>query len=146
MRKVLLLHGPNLNRLGRRDRRFYPAVSLEELERQVATWGRLHGLDVSPLQSNHEGALVDALQQASDWAFGALVNFGALSHTSYVLHDALLDFGRPAVEVHLSNVGEREEWRRKSVVRAACVGSVAGRGIEGYREALEILVEANGNG
>ena len=93
-------------------------------------------------QSNHEGALIDEIQRATGECCGALVNLGALTHTSYALHDALLDFGRPVVEVHLSRISEREPWRRVSVIRPACVGVVEGRGIAGYDEALDLLAGA----
>jgi 3-dehydroquinate dehydratase-2 len=139
MRVLLLLHGPNLNRLGSRDPQHYGTVTLTELEAQFREWARAHRFDVKSHQSNHEGALIDHLQEASSWASGAVVNPGALSHTSYSLHDALIDFSRPAVEVHLSRVSEREEWRRTSVIRPACIGSFEGLGPEGYLRAIELL-------
>lgn len=140
MRKVLLIHGPNLNRLGRRDPGHYGTSTLAELEQQVAGWGLERGAEVLAVQSNHEGALIDALQEKGDWADGALVNLGALTHTSYALFDALVDFGKPVVEVHLSAVSSREVWRAKSVIRPACCGQVEGQGVEGYRAALEMLL------
>ncbi|UCF66156.1 MAG: 3-dehydroquinate dehydratase [Acidobacteriota bacterium] len=141
MRKhVLLLHGPNLNRLGRRDPEHYGKLTLAELEQAVAGWADERGFELEAFQSNHEGALIDALQQASGRVCAAIVNLGALTHTSYALHDALLDFGKPVVEVHLSAISERESWRRVSVIRPACVAHVEGLGIEGYRIALDTLV------
>lgn len=142
---LLVLHGPNLNRLGRRDPAHYGALTLPELEARVAAWAAARGARTLFVQSNHEGALIDALQQHAGRTDGALVNLGALTHTSYALHDALVDYGRPAVEVHLSKASEREAWRRTSVVRPACVGSVEGKGAEGYREALAILLDAIGD-
>lgn len=140
MKPVLLLSGPNLNFLGRRIPALYGNQTLGELETQVAAWGAELGFDIRPFQSNHEGALIDQLQ-AADWAAGALINPGALGHYSYALHDAIVDFGRPAIEVHLSKISEREEWRRRSVIRPACVGHVEGLGIEGYRVALRALAQ-----
>lgn len=142
MAELLLLHGPNLNLLGQRDPEHYGSLSLPQLEAQVRAWAADRGHLVHAFQSNHEGALIDQLQQARAWAAGALVNLGALTHTSYALHDALVDFARPAVEVHLSKISEREPWRRVSVIRPACIGAVEGRGVAGYLEALEMLIEA----
>jgi 3-dehydroquinate dehydratase-2 len=142
VRLVLLLHGPNLNRLGRRDPAHYGTLTLRELVEQVAGWGAELDLSVVDFQSNHEGALIDELQRQAEAVVGAIVNPGALSHTSYALHDALVDFGRPVVEVHLSRISEREPWRRVSVTRAACVDQVEGLGPAGYREALRILAAA----
>jgi 3-dehydroquinate dehydratase-2 len=139
MRRVLMLSGPNLNFLGRRDPALYGRATLRQLERQVARWGAELGLEVRAFQSNHEGALIDQLQKAGAWAEGAIVNPGALGHYSYALHDALVDFARPAIEVHLSQVSEREPWRRVSVIRLACADFVEGLGAEGYRVALTRL-------
>lgn len=142
MNKVLLLHGVNLNALGRRDPKHYGTSSLDELVERVRAWATERGLTLRHEQSNHEGDLVDALQAQREWADGALINAGAWTHTSYALHDALVDFGKPVVEVHLSKVSEREAWRRVSVLRPACVSHVEGRGVEGYRVALDRLMEA----
>jgi len=139
---VLVLHGPNLNRLGRRDPAHYGDLTLPQLEASVAGWAAERGARTIFFQSNHEGALIDALQHHAESTEGALVNLGALTHTSYALHDALVDYGRPAVEVHLSKISEREVWRRTSVVRPACIAAVEGKGPEGYREALAILLRA----
>jgi 3-dehydroquinate dehydratase-2 len=136
MKPVLLLSGPNLNFLGRRDPALYGTLTLAQLEAQVTTWGAELGLAVRAFQSNHEGALIDALQDAHGWALAAVINPGALTHYGYALHDALVDFARPVIEVHLSKISEREEWRRKSVVRPACAAHVEGLGAEGYRVAL----------
>ncbi len=142
MNEILLLHGPNLNALGRRNPEHYGSVTLPELEARVREWGSARGASVRSFQSNHEGALIDTLQEAYEWASGALVNLGAFTHTSYALSDALLDFAKPVVEVHLSKISAREAWRRTSVIRPSCVASVEGLGIEGYREALDRLLEA----
>ncbi len=139
MKRVLMLSGPNLNLLGQRDPAQYGTLTLPQLEEQARAWARDLGLDLAAFQSNHEGALIDALQDARGWAAGAVINPGALTHTSYALHDALVDFARPVIEVHLSKVSEREAWRRVSVVRPACRGHVEGLGAEGYRVAIEQL-------
>ena len=140
MRALLMLSGPNLNMLGRRDPAQYGTTTLGELELQVRAWAAERGFALRAFQSNHEGALIDALQEARDWAEGALVNPGALTHYSYALHDAIVDFGKPVVEVHLSKISEREEWRRVSVIRSACRSHVEGQGAAGYRAALDLLV------
>ncbi|MDQ7007896.1 MAG: type II 3-dehydroquinate dehydratase [Acidobacteriota bacterium] len=142
MNEILLLHGPNLNALGRRDPGIYPRITLAELEQQVTAWAAERGWRLRAFQSNCEGALIDELQRAVAWAVGALVNLGALTHTSYALHDALLDFQRPVIEVHLSRISQREPWRRVSVIRPVCRGYVEGRGVDGYRRALEMLAVA----
>ena len=140
MRALLMLSGPNLNLLGRRDPAQYGTTTLGELELLVRGWAEERGFALRAFQSNHEGALIDALQEARDWAAGALINPGALTHYSYALHDAIVDFGKPVVEVHLSKISEREEWRRVSVVRPACRSHVEGQGAAGYRVALDLLV------
>ncbi|GAB4228041.1 MAG: type II 3-dehydroquinate dehydratase [Acidobacteriota bacterium] len=146
MTRLLLLHGPNLNRLGRRDPAHYGTLTLAELEARVRARARAHGVEVHAFQSNCEGALIDAIQRAADDpdCLGAIVNAGALTHTSYALHDALVDFGRPVVEVHLSAVSGREPWRRVSVIRPACIAAIEGRGADGYDEAVDRLVAAAG--
>ncbi len=141
-RTLLVLHGPNLNRLGRRDPAHYGTLTLPQLEARVAAWAAERGARTVFVQSNHEGALIDALQHHAGTVDGALVNLGAFTHTSYALLDALLDFGKPVVEVHLSRLAEREAWRQVSVVRPACVAAVDGKGADGYREALELLLSA----
>lgn len=141
MRLILMLHGPNLNRLGHRDPQHYGSVTFSELEEQVKAWGLEREFTVRSYQSNHEGALIDEVQRATEWADGAIVNLGAYSHTSYALHDALLDFGKPVVEVHLSKISERESWRQVSVIRPACAAAIEGLGPEGYRRALDFLAQ-----
>ena len=142
MKEILLLHGPNLNALGRRDPEIYPRITLPELEARVRAWAGERRWGLRAFQSNSEGALIDVLQEAAEWAAGALVNLGALTHSSYALHDALLDLSRPVIEVHLSAISQREPWRRVSVIRPACRGFVEGRGVEGYRLALDLLAAA----
>src|SRR3989344_5233765 len=107
---ILLIHGPNLNLLGKRDTAQYGAGTLSDIETLVGTEARKSGHDVKTFQSNHEGALIDFLQKESANAAGIIINPGALTHYSYALHDALVDTGLPAVEVHLSDISSREEW------------------------------------
>ncbi len=146
MTRLLLLHGPNLNRLGRRDPAHYGTLTLAELEARVRVRARSRGVGIRAFQSNCEGALIDEIQRAGDDpdCLGAIVNAGALSHTSYALHDALVDFGRPVVEVHLSQVSAREPWRRVSVIRPACIAAIEGKGAAGYDEAVDRLLSAAG--
>ncbi|MBI2613051.1 3-dehydroquinate dehydratase [Candidatus Kaiserbacteria bacterium] len=141
MGTILLIHGPNLNLLGKRDSAHYGTTALADIEKLVSSEAKRLGLDVKTFQSNHEGALIDWLQQESPNASGIIINPGALTHYSYALHDALVDTSLPCVEVHLSDVNAREEWRRVSVTAPACIGLVSGKKEQGYIEALAILKE-----
>ncbi|HIE21312.1 MAG TPA: alpha/beta fold hydrolase [Acidimicrobiia bacterium] len=136
--KVSLLHGPNLDLLGRRQPEVYGTATLGDLEAQVTDWGLELGVEVSSMQSNHEGELIEAIH-ASD-ADGIVINPGALTHTSRALADALASVEVPAVEVHISNIKAREPWRAESLISPACVYTIYGRGIAGYRHALRHLV------
>jgi 3-dehydroquinate dehydratase-2 len=133
------MHGVNLDQLGRRDPEHYPRITLTELEVRVRHFAVDLGLEPSFSQTNHEGEFCEALHAAAETADGLVLNPGAWTHYSYAVRDALEVCGLPAVEVHLSAVSTREDWRRVSVVRDLCVGSVEGRGVDGYREALEVL-------
>ncbi len=136
MRRVLVLNGPNLDLLGVREPEIYGRTSLAALADTVWTWGRELGFDVEHFQSNHEGELVERVHDAAQRFDGIVLNAGALTHYSFALHDALAAVEVPAIEVHISNVRAREPWRRRSVISAACVASIYGRGIPGYRWAL----------
>lgn len=138
MKTILLIHGPNLNLLGKRDAEQYGSMTLAELEEFVAAEAKNHGCEIKPYQSNHEGALIDFLQENRD-ADGIIINPGALTHYSYALYDALLDTGLPAIEVHLSDVESREEFRKISVTAPACKAVISGKKEEGYKEAVEVL-------
>jgi 3-dehydroquinate dehydratase-2 len=140
--RVEVLHGVNLGELGRRDPDLYGGLTLTQLERRIAEYARELGLVTSFFQTNHEGEFVEQLHKLEGLADGALLNPGAWTHYSWAIRDALELAGVPAVEVHLSDVDAREEWRRVSVIRELCVGRVAGQGPEGYREALEMLKAA----
>jgi 3-dehydroquinate dehydratase II len=140
--RVEVLHGVNFDVLGRRPAAHYGGLGLTELEVKVQGFARELGLDVSFYQSNHEGEYCEFLHRAGESSDGVLLNPGAWTHYSWAIRDALEVAGLPAVEVHLSAVDEREEWRRVSVIRDLCVGTVQGKGVDGYREALAMLKEA----
>ncbi len=138
--RVLVVHGPNLNLLGRREPAIYGTTTLPEIEKQLAGRARELGVELRCVQSNHEGELVDRVQEASGWAHGILINPAAFTHTSVALRDALVAAGLPVVEVHLSNVHAREEFRRHSYVSPVAYGVVSGFGPASYRLGLEGLV------
>ena len=137
--RVEVLHGVNLDWLGRRDPEHYGSISLPELEVKIGRFANELGLEARFFQSNHEGEFVEYLHRLPEIADAAVINAGAWSHYSYAIRDALEIAAVPAVEVHLSDVGAREEWRRTSVFEGLVSGVVAGKGPEGYREALELL-------
>ena len=139
--RVIVLNGVNLDELGRRDPAVYGGMSQSELETAIYRWAKELGLTVDCKQTNHEGEYINWCHEALDWADGVVVNPAAWSHYSYAIRDALELFRVPIVEVHLSNVEEREEWRRHSVIADLCLATVSGRGPEGYRDALTRLRE-----
>jgi 3-dehydroquinate dehydratase II len=140
--RVDVLHGVNFDVLGRRDKAHYGGLTLPELEVRIQGHARELGLEPSFYQSNHEGEYCEFLHRAVERADGLILNPGAWTHYSWAIHDALELTGLPAVEVHLSAVDQREEWRRISVIRDLCEGAVQGQGVDGYRAALEMLKEA----
>jgi 3-dehydroquinate dehydratase-2 len=142
MATILLLSGPNLNLLGAREPDVYGTTTLDELVAAARDVAARHGYDLEHVQSNHEGALVDAIQGARGRCAAIVVNPGALTHYSYALADALAAFEGVKVELHLSNPNAREQWRRRSVVAPYVTGTVAGFGAAGYRLALEAVVGA----
>jgi 3-dehydroquinate dehydratase-2 len=137
--RVEVLNGVNLDQLGRRDTAVYGSLTLRELESQIYAWGKQLGLSVRCRQTNHEGEYVDWLHEALDVADGLVLNPAAWTHYSWAIRDAVELLAGPVVEVHLSNVDEREEWRRFSVVSDLAAMRVVGKGPDGYREALEFL-------
>ena len=143
-RRISVMHGVNLDQLGRRDPEHYGTMDLPELEVRVGRFARELGLEAIFFHSNHEGEFCEELHDAATRAEGLVLNPGAWTHYSYAIRDALEIAALPAVEIHLSAVDEREEWRRRSVIADLCVGRVQGKGVEGYREALELVRDALG--
>jgi 3-dehydroquinate dehydratase II len=139
--QVAVLNGVNLNALADRDPALYGDLSLRELENRIYRWGRELGLQVRCLQTNHEGQYVDWCHEARSWAGGIVLNPGAWTHYSYAIRDAVELFSVPVVEVHLSDLAKREDWRQQSVLAEVVSARVIGKGPEGYREALVHLVE-----
>jgi 3-dehydroquinate dehydratase-2 len=141
MRLLVVINGPNLNRLGVREPAVYGTTTLSQVEQMLVARGAELGWAVETYQSNHEGDLIDRIHAAADQGADALIlNPGALTHYSYALLDALQAVDLPAVEVHVSDIDNREEWRHKSVTSAACLAIIKGKGVQGYIEALEFLV------
>jgi 3-dehydroquinate dehydratase-2 len=137
--RIEVMHGVNLDQLGRRDPRHYGGLSFTELELQVSEMGAELDLETRFFQSNHEGEFVEHLHRLEGLADGIVLNPGAWTHYSYAIRDALELTGLPSVEVHLSDIESREPWRRESVISELCVARVSGRGVEGYRDALQRL-------
>jgi len=142
--RVAVLNGVNLDVLHRRDPELYGGLSLPELEGRILNWARDLELEAECRQTNSEGEYVDWCHDALDWAGGVIANPGAWSHYSYAIRDALELFEAPVVEVHLSDITQREEWRRHSVLEDVAAERVIGKGPQGYREALEFLAESRG--
>ena len=139
--KILVINGPNLNMLGIREPDHYGTETYADLVAKIQRHCARKGVEVAVYQSNHEGDLVDAIQQAYGQTDGIVLNPGAYTHTSIAILDAVKAVGIPTVEVHISKVEEREEFRRVSYVRAACVKTVTGHGTDGYLEAIDFLTE-----
>jgi 3-dehydroquinate dehydratase II len=139
--KILLLHGPNLNLLGTREPEVYGSMTLDDINGKMIALGKELGAEVTCLQSNHEGVLIDALHDARTWAAGVVFNPGGFTHTSVALRDAISAIQIPVIEVHLSNVYAREEFRHVSLVSAVCKGKVTGFGWRSYELGLRGLVD-----
>jgi 3-dehydroquinate dehydratase II len=136
---IVVIHGPNLNLLGTREPHIYGSTTLHEIDEDLRTHGTALGITVQTFQSNHEGLLIDRVQQAHGKAAGLIVNAGGLTHTSVSLRDAIAAIKVPSVEVHLSNLYTREEFRHHSYLAPVCLGLIAGLGAIGYRLALDAL-------
>jgi 3-dehydroquinate dehydratase-2 len=141
-RRILLLNGPNINLLGTREPAMYGRTTLQDIESAVTATARANNppVEIEAFQSNHEGALIDRIQQSGPTAFGIIINPGGLTHYSVALRDALAATDRPIVEVHLTNIHAREQFRHHSVIAPIAVGQIAGFGAEGYLLALDYLI------
>jgi 3-dehydroquinate dehydratase-2 len=139
--KILVLHGPNLNLLGTRQPEVYGRMTLDEINHRLVDEAKQAGVELRCLQSNHEGALIDALQEARAWANGVIFNPGGYTHTSVALRDAIAAIEIPVIEVHLSNVYAREEFRHTSMISAVCKGKIVGLGWLSYRLGLRALID-----
>ncbi len=137
--RIAVINGANLDALADRDPELYGGISYDELETRIYVWARELDVSVRCFQTNHEGQYIDWCHETRSWADGIVVNPGAWTHYSYAIRDALELFSVPVVEVHLSNIAEREEWRRRSVVEDVVAHRVLGHGPNGYKEALSWL-------
>jgi len=139
--KILILHGPNLNLLGTREPEVYGSMTLDDINGKLIELGKELSVEINSIQSNHEGALMDALHDARTWANGVVFNPGGYTHTSIALRDAISAIQIPVVEVHLSNVYAREEFRHVSMISAVCKGKITGFGWRSYMLGLRALVD-----
>ena len=139
MYTILVLHGPNINLLGQREPELYGEMTLSEINQKLKSAGDEMGLEVRAFQANGEGALIDVLHEARDWASGAIFNPGGYTHTSVALRDAIAAVELPVIEVHLSNVYAREDFRHRSLISPVCVGKIAGFGWRSYLLGLQAL-------
>ncbi|MBQ6453512.1 MAG: type II 3-dehydroquinate dehydratase [Coriobacteriales bacterium] len=142
--RILLLNGPNLNLLGEREPDIYGSCSLADVEAMVLEHATQAGVELDCFQSNHEGALIDRLQEARNVCAGVIYNPGAHAHYSYALRDAVASIHIPVVEVHISDVHAREDFRQKLVIAPVCAGLICGHGVQGYLEAFDLLMDIIG--
>ncbi len=141
MKKILVIHGPNLNLLGQRETEIYGKITLDEINSRLKTLASSEGVEIEILQSNHEGHIVDVIGQSpQNNIVGILINPAAYTHTSVAIRDALAAVKVPAVEVHLSNIYKREDFRQKSLTAPATLGQITGLGVDSYRLGLQALI------
>lgn len=141
MKNILIVHGPNLNLLGEREPDVYGAMTLDDINAELEIFARSHGLGLKNFQSNHEGGLIDFIHKQRHWADGMVINPGAYTHYSYALRDAIAGVGVPTVEVHLSDISQREDFRKVSVIEPVCVAQISGLGWKSYIAGLEKLLD-----
>jgi|SRR5690554_1059421 3-dehydroquinate dehydratase-2 len=143
MMKLMMINGPNLNLLGHRDKSMYGPMSLDELSLGLTEYAKGLGISLDSYQSNSEGDIIDKIHASIGKYDGIIINAGALTHYSYALHDALEEFRLPVIEVHITNIHKREDFRHKSVIAAACKGQIVGLGLEGYYLAVDYFSKLN---
>jgi len=141
MKRILVIHGPNLNLLGKREPEIYGKMSLDQLNELIMVHGRKLGFEIHIFQSNHEGKLIDFIHDQSEYASGIVINPAAYTHYSIAIRDALAAIDLPTVEVHLSDINNREEFRRISVIKDVCLKQISGLGEKSYLDALDLLQE-----
>lgn len=140
MNKVIVIHGPNLNLLGEREPEIYGKTTLQEVNSEIEQFAHAMNIEVRTFQSNHEGAIIDFIHENRKWAQGIVINPGALTHYSYALRDAISSVNLPTIEIHLSDIRKREEFRKHSVIKDVCVKQIVGKGQKGYLMGIEYLV------
>ena len=141
MLKILIIHGPNLNLLGEREPDIYGSFTLDDVNQRIREFAAKNNIEVKMTQSNHEGVLIDFLHENRKWADGLVINPGAFTHYSYALRDAIAAVQLPAVEVHLSDIHKREEFRKISVIKEVCIQQISGKGLDSYIEGLKYLLD-----
>jgi 3-dehydroquinate dehydratase-2 len=143
--EILVIHGPNLNLLGRREPEVYGRLTLDEINSKIDNFAKKKNIHVEYFQSNSEGAIIDVLHRAMDRADGVVINPGAFTHYSYAIFDAVKAIGLPTIEIHLSDIHAREEFRKHSVIAPACREQISGRGWQGYLDAINQILDIIGN-
>ncbi len=141
MKRIKIINGPNLNMLGKRDKKIYGAITFEELIREISKYSQYKSVEIESFQSNHEGEIIEEIHRCVEGFDGLIINPGALTHYSYSIRDAIEILECPVVEVHISNIASREEFRNKSVISPVCTGTITGLGWKGYLLAIDYFAE-----